>query len=99
MIRLGKSCMKLLIPFGVNILISIIGLILLTVTNLSGVAKIFAMVIVIRGIKNSLYHAPKYLVLELGDQLQKFLGYSLQIVHEVMLKKSRKKISSSQWYL
>ena len=40
MIHMRKSCMELLMPFGVNILIPIIILILLTVTNLSVVANI-----------------------------------------------------------
>ena len=55
--------MKLLIPFVVNMRISIIIFILLTVTNLSGVAKIFTMKIAVCGIKHTLYYEPKSLVM------------------------------------
>ena len=53
-----KSSMKPLIRFGVNIIISIIVIILLTVTNLSVLVMIFGIVIGICDIKNTLYHAP-----------------------------------------
>ena len=58
-IHMKNSCMKPLICFGVNILISIIRLILLKVTNLSRVVNILVMVIVIYEIRNIIYHAPK----------------------------------------
>ena len=50
-IYMRKSCMTLFMSFGVNITISIIKLILLTVKNVSRVENIFVMVIVICGIK------------------------------------------------
>ena len=56
-------CMVLLIPFELNILIPFIIMILLTVMDSSAVANIFVMVIVICGIKNTLYRAPKLLLL------------------------------------
>ena len=52
-----------LISFGVDIIISIIIMIFLTVENSSVVVKISVMVIVICGIINTLYRAPKCLVL------------------------------------
>ena len=77
LIRLRKIWMKLLILFGVNILISIIILIFLTITNLSGVANISMIVIVICGRKNTLYHAPKPLVSYLAEKIQNFFGYDI----------------------
>ena len=55
--------MKLLVTFGLNIIISIIIIIVLTVTNLPEVEKLFVIVIVICGIKKTNYHTPKLLVL------------------------------------
>ena len=49
-----KELHETLDMFGVNILISIIRMILLTVTNLSGVSKILVIIIVIYGIINNL---------------------------------------------
>ena len=49
-----KELQETLDMFGVNILISIIRMILLTVTNLSGVSKILVIIIVIYGIINNL---------------------------------------------
>ena len=46
-------------------MISIIIMILLIVTNLSGLVKISMTVLVISGIINTLYHAPNYLVFSL----------------------------------
>ena len=57
-----KSYMKSLTRSGLNKIISIVSLILLTVTNLSEVVKKFMMLIVIHGIRNTLYHAPNSLV-------------------------------------
>ena len=58
-----NNCMKPLIRFRLNIPISIIRMILLTVTNITGVVKIVVEVMVICVIKNTVYHKPKSLVL------------------------------------
>ena len=63
--RLKKSYMKLLIRFGPNIQNSIIRMILLTVISLYLIVKISLMVIVICGIRTTLYHPLKSLVLHL----------------------------------
>ena len=61
--QLKKSYMKPLISSGANIQISVIIIILLTVMNLSGTVNILVMVTFIYGIRNTLYHPPKFLVL------------------------------------
>ena len=62
-----ENCSKKpLIRFGLNMLILIVTMVLLTVTYLYGVVKIFVMLIFIFGIRNTLNHAPKFLVLWLG---------------------------------
>ena len=61
--QLNKSYMKLLIRSGANIQMSIIIMILLKVMNLSGTLNISVMVTVIYGVRNTLYHPPKFLVL------------------------------------
>ena len=60
--HLTNSYMKLSIRSGANIQISIIRMIILTETKLSGTVKIFVMVIVIYGIINTPCHPPKFLV-------------------------------------
>ena len=61
--QLKNSYMKLSICSGANIKISIIGLILLKVINLSETVNIVTMIIVIYGIRNNSYHPPMFLVL------------------------------------
>ena len=68
--QLKKIYMKLLIRFGVNIQSSIIRMILLTVMNLSRTLKILLMVIVIYGIRNNIYHPPKFLVFSLQSNFK-----------------------------
>ena len=63
-------------------------MIILTVTNLSGVVKIFVMELVICGIRNTLHHPQNSFLFQLAGLLQKFLEYYLQSVHGVMLEKS-----------
>ena len=70
LIYLRNSCKKISITFGVSIKMSIIRLVLLKVTNLSVVSKIFVMVMVICGIKNSLYHASKFLFFSLQSNFK-----------------------------
>ena len=51
--------MEILIRSGANIQNSIKRMIPLTAINLSGIVKIFVMVIIICGIRNTLYHPQK----------------------------------------
>ena len=53
--QLKNSNMKLSIRFGVNIQLSIVIIVLLTVMDLFGTVKIFLMVIVSYGIKNTIF--------------------------------------------
>ena len=66
-IYLMMNCMIILITFGLGILILTTRMILSNVMNLSGEARILVMLILICGIKNTLYHEPKFLVFKFVD--------------------------------
>ena len=91
--------MKPQIRFGVNIMISIVRMILLTVTNLSRLVNIFLMVIFICGTRNILYHTPKSLVCRLQGNFRKYLNRICRAFIGLCLNDQvRQNINSQQRY-
>ena len=66
--------MELLICSEVNIIYSIIRMIPLTAMTLSETVKVLCMVTVMDGIRNTLYHQPKFLVFISCRVTSKILG-------------------------